>query len=61
MKKGINEFRNDLENYYGTAAFSGMPAAFMDVLNVHRASDDELFIMAKQNGFDISEYYDDDD
>jgi len=62
MRIDMDDLRRDLEDYYGTAAFSGMPVAFMDLYRVQQASDYELLRMAQQNGFDMSRYsrYDDD-
>lgn len=56
MKKNADDLRKDLEDYYGTAAFSGMGAAFMDLNQVQRESESELVRRAEQNGFDLSRY-----
>jgi hypothetical protein len=45
-------------NYYGTAAYSGMPAAMMDVINVENASPEELIELAEDAGFDLEDYDD---
>lgn len=52
----FDELRRDLTDYYGTAAFSGFPAAIIDVGKVQRASDEELISIAKQLRFDLSRY-----
>ncbi|MBR5479503.1 MAG: hypothetical protein IKU84_04940 [Clostridia bacterium] len=52
----FDELRRDLEDYYGAAAFSGMPAAFLDLSRVSDASNEELLDEASQNGFDLSKY-----
>ena len=56
MKKDRNDLRRELEDYYGTAAFCGMPAAFIDLQQVQRETDAQLFRRAEQNGFDLSRY-----
>lgn len=50
--------RNDLEAYYGTAAASFFPAAFLDASNAADASPEELIEMAKEAGFDLRDYED---
>ena len=50
------QLRKDLEDYYGTAAFSGMPAAFADLGRVQQSSDAELLRIARQNNVDLSRY-----
>lgn len=51
----FEELRNDLINYFGSAtAYSEM--AYMDVINIENASNDELLIIARKNGFNILDY-----
>ena len=52
----INEsqLRRDLQDYYGTAAYNGFPAAAMDAMNVDNMSTQELINQAQKNGFDMS-------
>ena len=50
------KLRRDLINYFGTAVFSGMPMALMDLSKAERASEDELINIAVKNGFDLSDY-----
>ena len=52
----FDRLRRDLTDYYGTAAFSGFPAAIIDVGKVQRASDEELISISKQLRFDSSKY-----
>ena len=60
MKKDIQKLKKELEDYYGTAAFSGMPMAMTDLWKVQSSSDEEILKNAQENGFDISEYLSDD-
>ncbi|MBQ4339581.1 MAG: hypothetical protein IJC41_01080 [Firmicutes bacterium] len=48
--------RKDLINYFGTAVFSGMPMAVIDLSKAERASEDELIQLAYKNGFDPEDY-----
>ena len=48
--------RQDLLDYYGTAAFSGFPAAMMDVFAVERMDDSQLWAQAEKNGFEMDRY-----
>lgn len=52
----IDRLRDDLEYYYGTGAFSGMPAMMMEVFNIQRMSDDEVVKNAQYEGFDLFKY-----
>ena len=60
MQFDTKDLRRDLEDYYGTAAFTASPMAFMDLYRVQNASDSELVRMAQQNGFDLDRYVRDD-
>ncbi len=48
--------RRELEDYFGTAMFSGNPMAMMDLQRVQNASPEELRRIALQNGFDPNKY-----
>ncbi len=48
--------RKDLTNYYGTAAYSGMPMAMMDVFAVESMSANELLAEAQHCGLNMSRY-----
>lgn len=51
----VDDLRRDLVNYFGTASFYN-PVAMMDVIDVERASDEEVVEIALRNGFDLSKY-----
>ena len=48
--------RSDLENYYGTAMFSGEGMAMSDLEEVDRASEDKLIEIAKREKIDLNKY-----
>lgn len=52
----IDRLRSDLEDYYGTGAFSGMPAMMMEVFDVQKMSDEDVVRNAQQEGFDLFRY-----
>lgn len=52
----IDMLREDLKNYYGTAACNVFPAAMMDVWEIDRMSDEEVVRKAHDAGFDIIRY-----
>ena len=52
----ISRLRRDLEDYYGTAMFSGFPMAVMDLSRVERMSGRELVELAQKNGVDLGKY-----
>ena len=52
----IDELREYLEDYFGTAACSGMPAAFMDVSKVQNASAEELIEIAEAENIDLTRF-----
>ena len=51
----IERLRNDLIDYFGTAMQYNR-IAMMDLINVERASYEELINIAIRNGFDINDY-----
>ena len=55
MNIDYERLREDLKDYFGSATVI-MPVAIMDVIRVENASEDELVQIAKQNGFDLSNY-----
>lgn len=61
MRINIDELRESMEDYYGTAIFSGMPMAAVDLFRVQNASGEELVRMAQQSGFDLNPFVRDDD
>ena len=48
-EKDAEELREELRDYYGTAVFSGMPAAMIDLAKADRMSDEEVIEEAKKN------------
>lgn len=61
MKVDGERLMRDLKDYYGTAALSGrLPFAMADLIKVEDMTIEELIREAQKNGFDISNYTDDD-
>lgn len=56
MTIDILSLRRDLEDYFGTAAFSGFPMAVTDLSKVQNASPEQLVTIAQKNGFDLTKY-----
>ena len=56
MDIDVSRLRDDLEDYYGTAVFCGMPAAVIELTQAQSASPQELVDMARQAGFDLGRY-----
>lgn len=52
----IQKLRSDLKDYYGTGAFSGMPAMMTEVWTIDRMSDQEVAQKAVDAGIDIFKY-----
>lgn len=52
----IDGLRSDIQDYYGTAAFNGFPAAMMDEWEVEDMSDQELLDKADELGIDLMKY-----
>ncbi len=57
MEKSIDieSLRADLIQYFGTASYYNK-MAMMDLIKVETASDEEVVLIAIQNGFDLSKY-----
>lgn len=53
----IERLRCDMEDYYGTGAFGGFPAMFLEVNDIKNASDEELIRMAKRDNINFAKYY----
>ena len=49
----VNALRSDLINYFGTALFNN-PNAMMELIEVEKASDEQIVQIAIQNGFDLN-------
>lgn len=52
----IENLRNDLVNYFGTAMTNSFPMAVIDLNRVMSASSEELIKIAKANGFNLNNY-----
>ena len=48
--------RRDLQNYLGTAAYSGFPMAGMDVMRMRSMDTKEVMALADHMGFDLNKY-----
>lgn len=55
MEIDIERLKNDLLDYFGTAALFN-PSAFINVCEVENASAGELINIAIQNNFDLNYY-----
>ncbi len=53
MELDISKLRACLEDYYGTAVFSGLPMAVTELAQVQNASPQELVDMAQRAGIDL--------
>ena len=56
MELDIDRLRKDLMDKYGTAMFSGFPAAVMDLSRIERMSDREILETAEEQGIDLNKY-----
>ncbi|MDO4503063.1 MAG: hypothetical protein Q4D06_07745 [Coriobacteriia bacterium] len=52
----VDKLRDYMQDYYGTAAFSGFPAAFFDVEDVRRMDGYELCQRAEREGIDLRRF-----
>lgn len=59
-KIDMDELRDYLEDYCGTAAFSGFPAALLDVANIEDMDGCELCERAEDLGIDLGRFAVDD-
>ena len=57
MMIDIQKLRNDIKDYYGTAAFNGFPMAMVDVINVDRLSDQEIVDLAMKREMSLEKYF----
>lgn len=55
IKNKTEYLRNKLLDYVGTAAFSCIPAAFGDVLEIENADHDKLLEIAERLGLDMED------
>ena len=52
----VDELRDYMKDYCGSAMMSGFPAAVLDVVDVERASGEELCRMVEQMGVDLRRF-----
>ena len=52
----VDELREYMMNYCGTAMMSGFPATMLDLVDVERASGEELCRMAENAGVDLRKF-----
>ena len=52
----VDELRDYLLDYYGTAMMTGFPAAVLDVADIERASGHELCRIAESMGVDLRKF-----
>ena len=60
MTVNVDKLRNHLIDYYGSAMYSGFPAAVIEVMDVETASPEELIDIANRAGFNVRNYAIDD-
>lgn len=53
MEVNVEQLRKELLDYCGTAAFSGMPAAMGDMVEIEHASPSELIAIAERFGLEL--------
>lgn len=53
MSSDIEELRETIIDYYGSAMTSGFPMAVIELAEVENASDDELIEIAKRIGLEV--------
>ena len=56
MEIDYEKLRSDLIDYFGTAMFSGLPMAIVDLNKVETASFNELIEIAITNNWDLTKY-----
>lgn len=52
----IEKLREEVMDYYGTAAASGFPMAIIELSQAESASDEKLISMAQKIGIDLRNY-----
>ena len=55
----VDELRDYMEDYCGTAAFNGFPAAMMDVIDIDNMDPYELCQKAEDMGIDLEDFAED--
>ena len=56
MEIDYEKLRSDLINYFGSAMFSGLPMAIIDLSDVEVASNDKLIEIAIKYNWDLTKY-----
>lgn len=56
MNIDVEKLRDYLENYYGTAVFSGFQLAIIDLEKVRHASESELIRIAERERIDLLDF-----
>ena len=56
MDIDISKLRSDLVDYYGSAAFSGLPMALVELSQAENGSPQELVELSQRAGFDLRDY-----
>ena len=51
--------RKDLKEYYGTAVFSGLPMAVIELSDIESAPESKLINIARRAGFNLDDYKED--
>ena len=51
-----DKLRDYLEDYFGTAMFSGFPMAVIDLSKIRNASDEELIRIAQKEHIDLTRF-----
>lgn len=52
----VDELREHMRDYYGTAMMGGFPAAIFDLVDVDSMSGEELCELAEDNGVDLRKF-----
>ena len=55
-KINVEELKEDLINYFGSAIYSASPLAMMKLTKIEKATEEELIQMAIDNNFDLNKY-----
>ena len=56
IRVNADKLRDYLQDYYGTAAFSGFPAAMADAWEVERMDGESLCRLAEEEGIDLRRF-----
>ncbi len=61
MEIDYEKLRSDLIDYFGSAMYSGLPMAIIDLSKVEVASNNELIEIAIKNNWNLTKYLIDDE